>query len=328
MRLSSAKYLLALLAVGFVAPNCPAPDSVSLRILTDTGSRVALEDPLTFNAGTIYQGLSALGHTDKTPRAERTAIDNRAFPATLESMTVASWPMHPGLTPKGMVAKPDDATMLNRLLPGLTSKANEALTRRVAYFPPIQDPDIIKPKFQRMERQWPQNVPPDVIRPGTRPPSLLIDGYAWLRPEKQHIEEPRHERPQYDYSGPPFLFNAPPELLKNPLIANDPSMLSLFVKTNESGRRDATAASAAAAKPVRRLRSASFWDAVEAPNDPRAAYDSGSDYEAKARNTTKALFDLRDPLNPTAPNDPKPSYDTRPSFNPPGRRVVRDPNGI
>ena len=105
-------------------------------------------------------------------------------------------------------------------------------------------------------------------------------------------------------------------------------MLSLFVKTNESGRRDATAASAAAAKPVRRLRSASFWDAVEAPNDPRAAYDSGSDYEAKARNTTKALFDLRDPLNPTAPNDPKPSYDTRPSFNPPGRRVVRDPNGI
>ena len=185
MRLSSAKYLLALLAVGFVAPNCPAPDSVSLRI------------------------LSALGHTDKTPRAERTAIDNRAFPATLESMTVASWPLHPGLTPKGMVAKPDDATMLNRLLPGLTSKANEALTRRVAYFPPIQDPDIIKPKFQRMERQWPQNVPPDVIRPGTRPPSLLIDGYAWLRPEKQHIQEPHHERPQYDYSGPPFLFNAP-----------------------------------------------------------------------------------------------------------------------
>ncbi len=258
MRLSSAKFPLAFLAAGLAAPDCPAPDSVSLRILTETGSRVALEDPLTFTAGTIFQGLAALGHTDKTPRAERTTTDNKAFTATLESMTVASWPLQPGWTPKGMVAKPDDATMLNRLLPGLTSKSNESLTRRIAYFPPVQDPDIIKPKFQRMERQWPQNVPPDVVRPGTRPPSLLIDGYAWLRPDKPHIEEPRHERPQYDYSGPPFLFNAPPELLKNPLIANDPSMMRLFVKTNESGIRDATAASAAAAKPVRRLRSASF----------------------------------------------------------------------
>jgi hypothetical protein len=49
VRLSSAKFPLALLAVALVAP-----DSVSLRILTETGSRVALEDPLTFNAGTIY----------------------------------------------------------------------------------------------------------------------------------------------------------------------------------------------------------------------------------------------------------------------------------
>lgn len=326
MRLSSAKLLLALLAVSLVAPNCPAPDSVTLRILTETGSRVALEDPLTFNAGTIYQGLSALGHTDKTPRAERTATDNKAFPATLESMTVASWPLRPGLTPKSMVSKPDDATLLTRLLPGLTSEANQALTRRVGYYPPIQDPDVIKPQFQRMERQYPQNIPPDVLRPGTRPPSLLIDGYAWLRPDKPHIEEPHHERPKYDYSGPPFIFNAPLELLKNPLIANDPNMLRLFVKTNETGIRDTTAAAVGAARPVRRLRSASFWDAVEAPNNPRADYEDASDYEAKARSTTKALFDLRDPLNPTAPNDPKPSYDTRPSFNPPARRLMRDPN--
>ncbi|NDB74099.1 MAG: hypothetical protein EB141_00375 [Verrucomicrobia bacterium] len=78
---------------------------------------------------------------------------------------------------------------------------------------------------------------------------------------------------------------------------------------------------------MRRLRSASFWDAVEAPNNPRSDYDSASDYETKARNTTKALFDLRDPANPTSPNDPKPSYDTRPYFNPSGRRMLRDPNG-
>lgn len=326
MRPSSAKFLLALLAAGLVAPNCPAPDSISLRILTDTGSRVALEDPLTFNAGTIHQGLSALGHTDKTPRAERTAIDNKAFPATLESMTVESWPLRPGLTPKSMVSKPDEATLMTRLLPALSSEANQYLTRRRTYYPPVQDPDIIKPQFQRMERQYPQNLPPDVVRPGTRPPSLQIDGYAWLRPDKPHIQEPRHERPDYDYSGPPFLFNAPPELLKNPLIANDPNMLRLFVRTNETGIRDATAASVAAAKPVRRLRSASYWDAVEAPNNPRSVYDDASDYEAKARNTTRALFDLRDPSNPTAPNDPKPSYDTRPSFNPPNRRILRDPN--
>jgi hypothetical protein len=124
----SAKLLLVLLALTSLASNCPAPDSVSLRILTETGSRVALEDPLTFNAGTIYQGLSALGHTDKTPRAERTTTDNKAFPATLESMTVASWPLHPGLAPKSIVSQPDDLAMMTRLLPGLTSKANEALT--------------------------------------------------------------------------------------------------------------------------------------------------------------------------------------------------------
>ncbi|MFA6547180.1 MAG: hypothetical protein WCS99_22375 [Limisphaerales bacterium] len=328
MRPGSAKFILTLLAMGLIVPVCPAPDSVSLRILEQTGSRVALEDPLTFNAGTIHQGLAALGHTDKTPRAERTTTDNRAFPATLESMTVASWPLLPGLTTKGMVAKPDDAAMMMRLQPGLTSKANEALTRRVGYYPPIQDADIVKPQFQRMERQYPQTQPANVIRPGTRPPSLLIDGYAWLRTERPHIEEPHHERPQYDYSGPPFIFNAPPELLRNPLIVNDPSMLRLFVKTNESGKTAASIAAVGAAKPVRRLRSASFWDTEEAPNNPRSDYDTATDYETKARNATKALFDLRDPHNPTSPNDPKPSYDTRPYFNPPGRRMVRDPNGI
>ncbi len=320
VRTTSTKLLLTALAVGLIVPNCPAPDSVTLRILTDTGSRVALEDPLTFNAGTIYQGLSALGHTDKTPRAERTAIDNRAFPATLEFMTVEAWPLRRGLTPQSLVAKPDDATMINRLQPGLTSRANQALTRRTGYYPPVQDPDIIKPKFQRTDREYPQPMPPDVVRPGTRPPSLLIDGYAWLRPDKPEIVEPNHERPKYDYSGPPFIFNAPIELLRNPLIANDPNMMRLFVKTNETGIRDTTAAAVGAARPVRRLRSASFWDATEAPNNPRAAYDDASDFEAKARNTTKALFDLRDPLNPTSPNDPKPSYDSRPYFNPQSKR--------
>ncbi|NBR85067.1 MAG: hypothetical protein EBS84_08135 [Proteobacteria bacterium] len=327
MRPRLAKFTMTLLLASTAVHVCFAPDSVSLRIINETGSRIALEDPLTFNAGTIYQGLSALGHLDKTPRAERSTIDNRAFPATLESMTVATWPLLPGLTTKGMVAKPDDAAMMRRLQPGLTREANERLNRRVGYFPPVQDPDIIKPKFDRTLRQYAQNQPPDIIHPGTRPPSLTLDGYAWLRPQKPHIEEPNHERPQYDYSGPPLLFTAPAELLKNPLIANDPGMMRLFVRTNESGIRDTTAASVAAAKPVRRLRSASFWDAVEAPNNPRSDYDSASDYETKARNTTKALFDLRDPANPTSPNDPKPSYDTRPYFNPSGRRMLRDPNG-
>lgn len=318
----------AFLAFVLTSADCPAPDSVTLRILTETGSRVALEDPLTFNAGTIYQGLAALGHTDKTPLPVRTTTDNKAFPATLESMTVAAWPLNPRLTTKGIVAQPDDAAMMTRLLPGLSQQANEALSRRKGYYPPIQDPDIVKPVFQRTERPPKQNLPPDVLRPGIRPPSLTKDGYAWAQRDKPLLDEPRHERPEYDYMGPPFLYNAPPELLKNPLIANDPAMMRLFVRTNESGIRDTSAAAVGAARPVRRLRSASFWDAVEAPNNPRDAYDSASDFEAKARNTTKALFDLRDPSNPTAPNDPKPSYDTRPSFNPPGRRLLRDPNGI
>ena len=84
--------------------------------------------PAHLQRGDVLQGLSALGHTDKTPRAERTTTDNKAFPATLESMTVASWPLHPGLTSKSMVSQPDDAAMMTRLLPDLTSKANEALT--------------------------------------------------------------------------------------------------------------------------------------------------------------------------------------------------------
>lgn len=326
VRLSSAKFVLALLAVAFVAPNCPAPDSVSLRILTDTGSRVALEDPLTFNAGTIYQGLSALGHTDKTPRAERTAIDNRAFPATLESMTVATWPLAPGLTTKGPVAKPDRDFMFIRLRASLEAQGQLELLRQRKFFPMIQDPDIVKPEFQRTERQRPQNVPPDVILPSTRPPSLLLDGYAWLRPEKQRIEIPQVLNPSYDYSGPPFLFNLPPELLKNPLFANDPASMKLFVKTNEAGQRDTSAASVATGKPVRRLRPASYWDAVEASNNPRADYDGATDYETKARNTTKGTYDLSDPNAATPPNDPKPSYDTRPYFNPQGRRLLRDPN--
>lgn len=326
MRANFLRLPVALLAFALSATRSPAPDSVTLRILTDTGTRVALEDPLTFNAGTIRQGLAALGHTDMTPRQVRTSIDNKAFPATLESMTVATWPLLKGLTSQGMVAKPDDATMITRLLPGLSQQANEHLTRRTGYYPPVQDPDIVKPVFQRPDRPPKQHLPADIIHPGIRPPSLTVDGYAWAPREKPRLEEPRHERPQYDYSGPPFLFNASPELLKNPLIANDPAMLRLFVRTNETGLRD-TATAAFAAKPVRRLRPASYWDTYDPPNNPRADYEDASDYETKARNTTRALFDLRDPLNPTSPNDPKPSYDTRPSFNPPGRRLLRDSFG-
>ncbi len=240
-------------------------------------------------------------------------------------MTVASWPLLPGLTTKGMVAKPDDATMMTRLLPGLSQQAKEQLSRRVGYFPPVQDPDIVKPVFQRSDRPPKQHLPADIIHPGIRPASLTVDGYAWAPREKLRLDEPRHERPQYDYSGPPFIFNAPAELLRNPLIVNDPAMLRLFVRTNEAGLRDATAA-VTAARPVRRLRPGSYWDAVEPPNNPRSDYEDASDFDTKARNTTRALFDLRDPSNPTSPNDPKPSYDTRPSFNPPGRRLLRDPN--
>jgi hypothetical protein len=101
--------------------------------------------------------------------------------------------------------------------------------------------------------------------------------------------------------------------------------MRLFVRTNEAGLRDAAAA-VSAARPVRRLRSASYWDSYEPSNNPRADYEQASGFEAKARATTKALFDLRDPSNPTAPNDPRPSYDTRSSFNPAARRLLRDPN--
>ena len=61
---------------------------------------------------------------------------------------------------------------------------------------------------------------------------------------------------------------------------------------------------------------------------PKAAISgTGTISRPLPRSTTRALFDLRDPSNPTAANDPRPSYDSRPSFNPPARRMLRDPNG-
>lgn len=294
MRVRWAKLILGAMVAAGMAPVCFAPDSVTLRVLEETGSRVSLEDPLTFNAGTIVQGLAALGHTDKTPRQVRTTTDNRAFPATLESMTKATWPLLPGLTTKGMLA------------PGI----------RPHYYANIQEPEVVKPQFERPERALKQFIPGNIIHPGIRPPSALVDGYAWVRTDKPQIEKPNMVRADFDYSGPPLLFTLPPAMLRSSLFANDPEAMRLFVRTNEVGMRDATRA-AHAATHIRRMRSAMYWDNVEASNNPRADYQDGSDYEAKARNTTKALADLRDPdLPPSSPNDPRPSYDSRPFFNP------------
>lgn len=298
MRVRWAKFILGAMVVAGMAPACFAPDSVTLRVLEETGSRVSLEDPLTFNAGTIVQGLAALGHTDKTPRQVRTTTDNRAFPATLESMTKATWPLLPGLTTKGMLA------------PGIKSH----------YYANIQEPEVQRPLTIRSEFQHSPSHTLAVPPSGIRPPSALVDGYAWVRTEKPQVEKPNMVRAEFDYSGPPLLFTLPPAMLRSSLFANDPEAMRLFVRTNEVGMRDATRA-AHSATHIRRMRGAMYWDNVEASNNPRADYQDGSDYEAKARNTTRALSDLRDPSQPpSSPNDPRPSYDSRPSFNPAGRR--------
>ncbi|MEN9572229.1 MAG: hypothetical protein RL514_84 [Verrucomicrobiota bacterium] len=302
-----AKLTLTLLFLGSIAPVCFAPDSVTMRILTDTGSRTALLDPMTFNAGTIKQGLTSLGFTDPTPRQERFAIDNKANPATLESMTVATWPLLPGLTAKSAVAPSQgNYYAFNRQDP-------------VHYFANVEEPNVqraplVRPVFQATEHTTSRATPPGIRPPGRK------DGYAWFPPETSGIEKPRFERPAYDYSGPPFLFSLPPEMLKNPLIANDPNMLRLFVKTNEAGARAAKDA-VNATRHIRRMRPASFWDNVEAPNNPRADYADGTDYETQARNASKVLTDLRDPsLPPVNPNDPRPSFDSRPGYNPQRQR--------
>ncbi|MBI5799420.1 MAG: hypothetical protein HZA92_01660 [Verrucomicrobia bacterium] len=260
-----------------------------MKIMTAPGSTVALKDPLTLQAGTIFQGLVALGFTEGTTHQNRSTTDNRAKPATLESMTTASWP----------------------LLPGLTSKAVVAQGKRAYYFPNIEEPDIIKPQFQPYVPH-----PTDRGAMGTGPQFADKPSFNYLKVEQPQFEEPIHPRAQYDYSGPPFIFTLPAAMLKNPLIANDPNMLRLFVKTNGTGQRD-TLRLLDASVHVRRTRSASFWDGVEAPNNPRADYQDGNDYDAKARNATRALADIRDPLQPPAgPNDPRPSYNTRSYYNP------------
>ena len=285
----SAKFLLTLLASGLVAPACFAPDSVTMQIMTSPGSIAALKDPLTFNAGTIFQGLVALGFTEGTTHQNRATTDNRNKPATLESMTVAAWPLRPGLLSNGMVAE----------------------GKRAYYFPNIQEPEIVKPKFQ-----------PNVLHSsgrlttGTSPHFGEQPSFNFAKVEKAQFDEPNHQRAQYDYSGPPFIFTMPAEMRKNPLIANDPNLLRLYIKTNGTGLRD-TARGLDTAQHVRRIRSASFWDGIEAPNNPRADYQNGADYETKARNATRALIDIRDPLQPPAgPTDPRPSYETRSYFNP------------
>lgn len=283
------KFGMALLFLGIVVPACFAPDSITLKVVTAPGSRVALQDPLTFNAGTIKQGLVAMGFTDPTPWQERFTIDNRAKPATLESMTAPTWPLLPGLTTKGMLA----AIPFNYYYPNIEE-------------PVIQRQANLRPDLQSSERPKSHEAPE-----GSRRRS-----YAWLPHEPFNLEQPQIQRPTYDYSGPPFLFTLPPETLKNPLIANDPKLLSLFVKTNEAGLHN-TVRGIDTALSVRRLRPASYWDGIEASNNPRADYQDGSDYEARARRTGRGLLDLRDPSKPPpGPNDPRPSYETRPFYNP------------
>lgn len=289
MRPRLAKFFLTLLASGLVAPACFAPDAVTMKVFTEPGSRMAVQDPLTFNAGTIKQGLIALGFTEGNTHQNRATTDNRNRPATLESMTVAAWPLRPGLLSKGMVAE----------------------GKRSYYYPNIQEPDIQKPKFH-----------PNAFHPtgrfttGTTPQFGERPTFNFAKVEQPQLEEPNHVRAQYDYSGPAFTFTMPAEMLKNPLIANDPNLLRLFIKTNGTGLRD-TARGLDAAQHVRRMRSASFWDGVEAPNNPRADYQNGTDYEAKARNVGRALQDIRDPAQPNlGPTDPRPSYETRSYFNP------------
>lgn len=289
MRSPAAKFLLTLVACGLLATVCRGADSVTLKIINEPGSKVAEKDPLTLNAGTIMQGLDALGFMDGAAHQNRTTTDNRAKPATLTSMTTAAWPLLPGLTSKGLVAE----------------------GKRTYYYPNIQEPEIEKPI-----RHHNAIHPSGRLSTGTSPTFGDKPTYRLAKVEKPLFDQPNHIRAQYDYTGPPFLFTIPTEMLKNPLIANDPNMLRLFIKTNGTGARD-TLRNLDTAQHVRRIRSASFWDGVEAPNNPRADYLTGTDYEAKARNASRALLDIRDPAQPPAgANDPRPSYETRSYYNP------------
>lgn len=301
MRIRLAKFIVGTLVVAGLAPACFAPDTVTLKILEDTGSRVALEDPLTFNAGTIVQGLIALGHTDPTPRQLRTTTNTKDQPATLETMTVpnwADWPYRRQLTPKSTIG---------------------ASKPPAHYYPNVQEPAMIRPTYQRAEYQGTSYDWPFAFRRG-RSATTVLDGDALLRADKPQFEKPNFVRPDHDYSGPPLLFTMSPALLRSPLFANDPEAMRLFVRTNEAGKRDALTA-IHGAQHIRRLRPASFWDGVEASNNPRADYQDGNDYEAKARNIFNALGDLRDPSRPQADaNDPRPSYDSRTSYNPNRRK--------
>lgn len=285
----ATKLLLTLVACGLLAPDCFAPDSVTLKIITAPGAPTVLKDPLTLNAGTILQGLVALGFTGEPLQENRTTTDNRVLPATLPSMTVATWPLLPGLTSKGMVAE----------------------GRRGYYYPNIQEAEIVRPKFHPNAHHSTGLLPT-----GTWPTMVDRPSFRELMPDKPQFEEPQFVRAQYDHSGPRFLFTGPPELLKNPQIANDPNMLRHFIKTNGVGE-SVQLGLLQSGERVRRLRSATYWDGVEASNNPRADYQNGMDYETKARQASGGMRDPRDPQQPpAAANDPRPSYNSRPHFNP------------
>ncbi len=289
MRLRFAKFFLTLLACGLVAPDCFAPDSVTLKIITAPGARVVVNDPLTAHPGTILQGLVALGFTGEPVHQKRTTTDNRVLPATVPFLTTATWPLLPGLTSKGLLAE----------------------GKRGFYYPNIQEADIVKPQFQRNA-----NHNTGVLPTGTWPTTADRPFYKVSLPDKPEFDEPKFVRSQYDYSGPRFLFTLPAEMMKNPLIANDPSLLRHFVKTNGVGQSEPLGLLQTGER-VRRLRSASYWDGVEASNNPRADYQNGTDYEAKARQASGGMRDPRDPQQPpAAANDPRPSYNTRPHYNP------------
>lgn len=290
MREQVAKLFLILMAGSLAVHTGFAADSVTLKIITEPGSKAAEMDPLTLNAGTIYQGLAALGFTAGSTHQNRSTTDNRAIPATLVSMTTAAWPLLPGLTSKGLVAE------------GKSSY----------YYPNIQEPDIEKPQRHANALHATGRLPTGTTAQYAERATFATSAKV----EKPQFEVPNHIRAQYDYTGPPFSYTLSAEMMKNPLIANDPNVLRLFIKTNGTGARD-TLRSLDAATHVRRIRSASFWDGVEAPNNPRADYQNGKDYEAKARNASRALLDIRDPAQPVGgATDPRPGYETRPYFNP------------
>lgn len=278
---ASVGTLLALTAL-----SLPAQDSRTVKVIEDSGSLVAITDPLTSTPGLIKRSLAGLGFLDPTPHQLR---GTTITPSTIENLT-REWPLIPGLRSKGWVGKG---------IPGF-------------YYPPVERMDIEPANIPQRPQLEPRNyVFITAQKPETLTAGIRTDRYVKGDIVEANMVRPDHEfptfvTPQYDFTGRQSFQASSIETAGKGL-----SYGGIYWQAQIASIPKGTEVA-----PLRRFRSASFWDTYDAPNDPRKNADPVYEKELAEVKGRRALFDHRDPDVPIDPNYPGGAIPIRQFFFP------------